>query len=807
MDEPPDPKGKRKKRVIDDGTSDGNGNKRARKKATDGDGAGPSAPKRARKKAVAADGDKAGPLRKKASSVRAFVDQHVPRLKEQYSNAHRIIKWSDPQVRRHFAVRDGLIEASELQFSVSKEWLIMVLSDHLEGDFWKTMNFNCMLERAVELCLISESDKQDAWTSKKTVAKCYLWTLVDSQQATLRAKLKEYAVVCSELMIRGSLLANMVATYAIEHGRTDELFALMAKERDCIGQLLLPELLAEDKRAPLVRDVMNVCRDDMLPCPQWEQVMGRAGWDNAIKFLCTKYGSAVARHVYVHMAARCSKYMDTFCTSPASCKALFFQGRTEDTIDDQDAHIVARLRAYFGTSTGEWTAPKTLTRQLFDLHILFLTSDIKKVSGSILPVSKWTRAYHRIDDRIFENLAKAAKVDVAFDDIFGNSIVRQKLKESRKKKRNAVRKRLKGRAKKSHRRRVQRSAYKFHAESFISSVETDGVGASLVVKTPMQARTMHAFDDSAGAKAREAQRALASFCKEYGTEWESLILAGIDWGRRNFYTIKFRTPAGVESTIPDLQFTRAQWLRTIRDSDRKRFYKDKDAVPCVRQFLTAVSGTSKKDATFAGFREYARTVCNHRDTLQAHFLQDDDRCRMAMKCFRRRRAAMHDLCNRVFRHVWKHVPKCTPLVMGGGSGSFGGRGGRGEVSVPVKEMIRYMEASLERLGQRGRLWKRLDEFYTTKMCFEHQSKSEDHHQKNRRGHAKKRTNINVRCCPHCATDDNKLGLIDRDGNAAANILLLLETLLRDGPNARPRYLRRPPKKARNGATTLASLRR
>jgi hypothetical protein len=739
------------------------------------------------------------PKRKRSEDIDALIEENLPRLQQRYGSDNRVINWSAKQVRYHFAIRDGLLQESDVKTDrLSKDWLIMMLSDHVEGEFWKTWHLNTMLDEALKLNIISEEQYESSWSGIVRCVKCYLWTLIGREYGLARKKMKEYASVCSEVMIRGSILANLMATFAIRENRVDEMFAVLKKDK--IRQVMLPEFFAPEKRERLVNDVLEQCADCILPCPRWERVMSRSGWDNALKYLSNKYLTAVACHVYVHITARCKKYIDATCDQKDACKALFFQGKTEHNLSSQDLDRVQRLRSFIGAATGALKQPEKLTSKLFELHILLLTSDVKGIKGSVMPVSSWSRSYHRACARVFNELMKSVSCGMRFEEAFSPSMVECKLRDSRKKKRKSVRSRMKGRAFSQKRKNVQRSFYRMKNGRRVSSIETDGYGVSLVVNIPIDAKIMEEKEEDV---AKRMQKQTESFLNAYKNS-DSCVLAGNDLGRRNFYTISFSTPQ-VTPDIPNLQFARSEWLRMIRDNDRKRFYKMKDDTPCVREFLTESSSTSKKTADFDEFKQYARTICRYRHVLKTHFILDDARCGMAMVCFRRRRSAMHRLTNRIFRHVWKHGHRETRFVLGSGTGSFGGGAVKGEKgSVPVKEMLRYMVASFKRLGQPGRLWKHLDEFYTTKMCYKHGIPTKDHHQKNCRGHTKKWKNINVRRCAKCASEKNELGLIDRDGNAAQNILLVLKTLLEEGAKARPEHLRRPTKKRPKLANARAS---
>jgi hypothetical protein len=741
--------------------------------------------------------EKVGSRRKRRRSsedIEAFIAENIDALKERYGTSHRVINWEDKQVRYHFAIQAGLISESEVKMDrVSQARLVMLLSNCIDGDFWKTSNFNYLLVSALEKGFIGQEDFDASFTGKIQSIKCYLKTVVDDRDVI--CKLKEYSTVCSELMIRGAITANLMASYAVLHGRTDEMFEMLTKLK--MRQNILPEFFKPEARSALLNDVLNECADCILPCPDWESVMSRSGWDNGLKYLAGKYTTAVQNHILVHIGRRIKKYIDVTCSNPDLCKARFFQGESDSPLTPQDQAIIRQLRVPFGALTGEWTPPSSVTKRVFEFHIRLLTEVPEAIKASLFPISSWTRGHHRACARVFDHLMKAAHTSVSFSSIFCKDRIRIKLSDSRRRKRKAIRSRMRGRAWQQRRRTVQHSFINLKKGARITSIETDGCALSMCVSTPIEASNSFSAPPQETKKKTKAEleRMRLQRTEDFrrSVDVKSSILAGVDVGRRNFYAIAFKSPAGVAS-VPALQFHRAEWLKMIRDRKHKAFYKEKDALEDTRELLINIGETTKKTSDFETFKKYARVVCDSISTIRTRFLQDDDRLYVKMKSFRLRRSAMHRLCNRIFRHVDKYVPSKTPLVLATGPATFGGGAVKGErSSVPVKEMLRYLKDSFRRLARVGRFYQHIDEYYTTKMCSVHKSTTSDYHQKNSRGHKKKWLNVNVRHCAQCASENNVLGLIDRDGNAAQNILLILECILRGLP--RPEYLCRVAKEA------------
>jgi hypothetical protein len=179
--------------------------------------------------------------------------------------------------------------------------------------------------------------------------------------------------------------------------------------------------------------------------------------------------------------------------------------------------------------------------------------------------------------------------------------------------------------------------------------------------------------------------------------------------------------------------------------------------------------------------------------LREEFLEADIRCGMKMVFWRKRKSAMHRLVNGVLCNGEREVP----LVMLQGNGSFG-CGGRGEVSVPVKEFVRQLKQGHRRLGRAGVVVTG-DEWGTTKMCYGCEEELQKVYT------AEGREDLSIRRCVAgcCRNNDNVPMVRDRDWNAACNIFLLFACMLRG--LSRPGYLCRPPRK--KAKVTLTSVRK
>jgi transposase len=149
-----------------------------------------------------------------------------------------------------------------------------------------------------------------------------------------------------------------------------------------------------------------------------------------------------------------------------------------------------------------------------------------------------------------------------------------------------------------------------------------------------------------------------------------------------------------------------------------------------------------------------------------------------------------------------------PLIIHAGDASFG-CGGKGEISVPVKQLVNETKQSFRRLKRRGEMVK-ADEYMTSQGCFDCRSRlSKVFIEGQTTKNGRPLENLDIKRCEHgCCSNPNVSVIKDRDYNAACNILLLLVWKLSGHPD-RPEYLSRkklkkvslPRKRKTDGAST------
>lgn len=769
--------------------------------------------------------------------LKKLVEDQLEKLIQKYSSEFpqeypsEYIDWNDGYTRNWFAVKEGWIRENEvsqlLGRTYSNSWLRMRISQFTNDDdvvnqsTKATFSRQWMLDKLFEKGVLTEEDVlQQSSTDKKTF-KAYLWTLVEDDR--IRKAFRQYSIVCSEIMIRGSIIANIVANVVTP----EELFQL-SSTRENMRQLILPEFFQEHKSMsihPLVKDVLSRFSHAIPPEPEWRKQIDRRGWDNALKYIAGKYLTAFKNHVCVHLLRRCRQYIGNVCKDPDAAKEVFMNGFGIRELSEGDSIIVRDLRARIGkkTDNGELATPKTMSKQHLELHTMFLTSqkesDKEKDKGSVMPLVSLTRGYHCVDARIFESITKMFDdTSLDFNDVFGGN--HEEWNRRLRKTRNIKRKKQRKRG--GHRRgawkRINHKYFKLDSgrPTRVASIETDGYGVSVCLQTPKKAyvfiqREKELTDPEKREFAKKKRNEQIEKLRKLFAE-KRVVLRGTDLGRRNLHTCAImELEAG---QLPDLDnvsswqmqrsdFSREQWSRSIGAEKRKKFFAERDARPEVKKMLTALAHQRSRCAQLDVFCSYASTLKSHWDVVRTEYLEEDSRCGMRMFFWRRRRSTMDKMVNRMI------LPgdRDAYLIIHSGNASFGS-GGKGEISVPVKQFHMETKKGFRRLNRPGEIII-ADEYLTSQGCFDCRSRlSKVFKEGETREDGRPVENLDIKRCDHdCRLNPNVSVIKDRDYNAARNILLLLVWILY-GREGRPDYLARPkkvvaPRKKKNadGAST------
>jgi hypothetical protein len=363
------------------------------------------------------------------------------------------------------------------------------------------------------------------------------------------------------------------------------------------------------------------------------------------------------------------------------------------------------------------------------------------------------------------------------------------------------RKRLKMQAKRWQ--RIGASAMPKNAR--IDSIETDGVGLRMVIKTPQDiahhVRPIETVEETKVRTARpkkEKKRAPAATecCERCPHE---PVMVAMDLGRAKLFAAAVSRRA-IEKP-KTVVLTRRKYYYMMRHGRQRRWEQARmTALPEVRAGVTALSATggvhnSDGDKWLA----YLAAETQHRQALDDEFVANVERAKWRMVMHRGKRRCLDSSVRRMLRSAVDGVPVERPLVVGVGNAGFPSNGPCGELPAPTSELSKAMRRALAGIQATGRsvITQSLDEFRTTMCCCACGSVTSAPTVTRRR---RDRTtgemviandpSRRLRCCTTCSSTGK---LRDRDVQASRNILWLAAAEYYGLP--RPEYLcriRAPP---------------
>ena len=690
------------------------------------------------------------------------------------------------------------------------------------------------------------------------VVKSYLWSyLKDDVQ---RSRVRDYVIVCTKIQHRAYLTLK-TAYFACATGRlgpeyTVDAFvkAFLKTPSDAFQALVLPlhltKLVEKHPLKPFVdatrreffgddsfrREGDDIRSIDPLQ-ESLESLVTKTGLDNAKKYIATKVKTAVFNHVFVHLHRRVKASLEVRrCPEEGSdvggMRELYDKGETSKNVGPRDRQTVWCLREIFMTPQQAREAvdipdasptPKH-AEVLLHLDCCRLTED---TIGSFTPFpnASFSRSYQRLCTRLFCLLLKVPEMHATLN--LTPSLARRNANELRG---------VKTSGKREKKRKGRFSMRKNDKDALVSSIETDGVGMSIVllVERPVQVRsefvdtklTAKQKREYAEMKNREKIEAVRPFMN--GAIWR-----GLDPGRVNLYTTaerKASTTEGEVTTYDKMFYSRNRHLRSC-GRDRMEAWRNKRAQrPEITAALNALATTGgAKTHVASRWFSYLDERMRHLGVMEEEFLMNDARCKLKMTQFRLSQRALARAADRLVLEGnqdkdrnGRTVPK-RPVIVGYGTGRGNGGGHNGEQGVPMKAMYRALLDAFRRhriLGGVLNIWEHL----TTQKCHRcHETTKarivpwaqEDVEKEKRRltntWEVKRReameqgadipplelpadeellrrqkTDRNFRICEHCSSSNQPWKLRNRDFNAAINILTLLETTLRG--EERPTYL-------------------
>lgn len=631
-------------------------------------------------------------------------------------------------------------------------------------------------------------------------------------------------------------------------------------------QLFLPERWPS-ANVPLdenVRTVLQAHSAIVPSLPDWKGVMSATGWDNAINRAATKYRGNIEVQVCTGLLERVKRYLDGVELEDGTDRARFKQLVTSDqadaylktpttTISVNDSKMAFDLRMALGAPFDDYP-PKNApwTASAFALHVFLVRYGSK--DASYLPVPDRGRKYCYIDAKIADALFPKTKTSntkgktksiatattssaalptegvqrvsesICIGDMLGltprqfnslnksiRSLVRRKLRTRRK-----STKRLSHAQKQRLKRRERALRYgKMPTNGRVDSLETDGVGLRLCVKTPVDIKPfirclptveeVQAAKEAAKAEAkrkRDAKKKSATAQSSSSTlgqyeqsprllESPNPIFMGCDTGRKKLFTI---ATSAIGSKLPSTTvFTRSRYYTEMKYWRHQRWSEHRASSPEVSAALNALSeagGLKNCDpdlwhATLAASR-------THEGVLRSEYLENKEYAVWKMRMFRKKRSSLDRAVSETIRVATYDQPLDRPLVLGLGSATFTATG-RGELSAPTTSLRSAFDRALKRVRDRETLLVDVWEHRTTLCCCACGSvttapmvvkrNKTGTTEVDEEGVEQRRRSRRLRSCTTCETSGKRR---DRDVQAARNILWLVQHQYFGAP--RPEYM-------------------
>ena len=615
-----------------------------------------------------------------------------------------------------------------------------------------------------------------------------------------------------------------------------------------IKQAFLPERWPSDS-VPRNLDIQAVLDSygNLIPrLPDWLAVMKATGWDNAINRMAKKFLGNINVHTKKNLLTSVIAYMSTVTLHDEETRGVItdtVKGRLRPlVIHDEDMEMVMNLRRILGVREDEvtWYTPKETTvfsRDVLLLHIFL----VRHGNGdrSYLPVASRGRKYCYLDTKITRALFAEAQrrvsrqrnaagvkrprrivappdadppaeddpseaanehATVSVGELLG--ITEREFNSRRKTLRRTLRLQYrKGAAREApgkKRKRLQRLARRWanigcgHMPPGVrvDSVETDGVGLRLCVKTPIDLRPyiipapQHAPVAAVDATQQQAKRQKKGNVKGLAPPpyFEPVdpvddglpkpIVVALDNGRAKIFSAAI-TKSPIKK--PESKaFTRRTYYFEMGYHRNRRWELDRMAgKPAVNAALASLSDSGGiHNSDDAKWRAYFAADRDNYETLHAEYVIFKERALWRMRMFRWKRRSLDRATGNVLYAATHGENVNRPLVFAMGDADFPCTG-PGELPAPTSAITVAFRRALARVSRSGRqvILFSIDEFKTTMCCCGCGSVTTrpqvSYMAKDGTSHMK--ASNRLRACTSCETT---VKLRDRDVQAARNITWL-----------------------------------
>lgn len=555
-------------------------------------------------------------------------------------------------------------------------------------------------------------------------------------------------------------------------------------ESNTMKQAFLPERWPS-RDVPRRQEIDELIRNATTPpCPaDWLSVMSGhvSGWDNAINRMMTRFLGNVKVHTTANLPREVRKYLwnvplttvlwadqegGSHVPRDVLTDAVFSPLRPI-LVSTDDWEMAMDLRtALMGPGENvtenkrQWFirgyAPSTVTysKDVLRLHLFLCVNGVS--DRSLLPVANRGRHYTYVDSKIAKHLlaitheeptSNGDSTSRSFGELLGispkefNATRRSLRKNIRRKKSRcpghltrADPKKLK-RAMKDRKRWRNIGSSKMNPGARVDSIETDGVGLRIVIKTkesmsdyckPVGSPRAKAKPKTVKMKSKKNKSPMdASHSSHPGafvSGTASPIFAALDEGRAKPFSASISQVAYKKPT--SIAFHRARYYSEMGLKSRQRWEEEIVAMnPELKSAIEALSVTGGiKNCDHSCWERYLATEGTHRSVLDREYYGNVERSRWTMRMFRSKKKSLDGASQRLLTSATfadgKRLPIDRPLIVGVGNAVFPSCGPHGELPAPTSQLARALVHALKREQRLGRLVQThtLDEFRTTMCC-------------------------------------------------------------------------------------------
>ena len=631
-------------------------------------------------------------------------------------------------------------------------------------------------------------------------------------------------------------------------------------------QVFLPERWpsATVPRDAGIQVVLDAYGDLIPSLPDWSHVMKPTGWDNAINRMATKFLGNIKVHAQKNIVSAVLGYLEGVSLHDDGARSSIVdvvKMRLRPlAIHDDDMAMVLLLRKVLGVQDDDatWYTPKeaAFSRDLLSLHLFLVRYGAN--GRSYLPVASRGRKYCYLDTKIATSLfAEAGRRDttsrattkkrcrskvprdpdaaststqpvdddesppstasvpstVSVGDLLG--ITDQTFNARRKALRKTLcrqyRKRARSETPGRRKKRLERLARRWGANgnghlrrgSRIDSVETDGVGLRLCVKTPIDLSPFivpvplePATEASASApkkrkrSARQKQPPPPYFdaVDPKNRDLPAPIIVALDNGRAKLFSAAISSSAIKKPT--SMAFTRRRYYFEMGHQRNRRWELERTAtIPLVAAALVQLSSSGGlRNCDLQRWQAYLTADRANEDVLHAEYVVFKERALWRMRMFRWKRRSLDRATQGLLSKATRGERVERPLVFAMGDAGFASTG-PGELPAPTAAITVAFRRALARVSRGGRkvVVFSINEFRTTMCCCACGSVTHrpqvDYQAKDLT--RQRRASHRLRACTMCETTGK---LRDRDVQAARNIAWLAYNMYYG--LERPGYLRR-----------------